>query len=283
MADTISSGLKFRWLNGQSFEFQFSNGKTLITDPWFLDDGTRMAKKCVPGFSMDQIHNCDYVFLNHTHGDHTAHIQQLVDKFHPTVMAHAACCMELARCFNIPLTSIYPLNYEGTYYFDGFILEVHHGTHHHGKDDYNSMVKRFENVYMPGSNDLNAMGGIFNMNFILTTQEGLRIAFIGGNDDGMIQRLQGAKKPNIIIRNKMASSRVKDHVAEDFAHWFAAADSQLLVPMHYETWLTEDPEFAQKMIDDMNHILEEEGAVGRVAPMERGKWYSLDLMITEEK
>ena len=33
MANTISSGLKFRWLNGQSFEFRFSNGKTLITDP----------------------------------------------------------------------------------------------------------------------------------------------------------------------------------------------------------------------------------------------------------
>ena len=135
---------------------------------------------------------------------------------------------------------------------------------------------------MPGSPDLNAFGGMFNMNFVLTTQEGLRIAFIGGNDDGMIQRLRGKNKPNVIIRNKMASSAVKDNVAEDFANWFAATDTQLLVPMHYETWLTEDPAFAEKMLSDMNRILDEKGCTGRVAAMQRGKWYSLDLSILAE-
>lgn len=282
MANTISSGLKFRWLNGQSFEFRFSNGKTLITDPWFLDDGSRMARKCVPGFSMDEIDACDYVFVNHGHGDHTAHLQQVVDKFHPTVMTHSAVCMELARTFQIPLTSIYPLDFEGTYYFDGFILETHHGTHHHLKEDYRQCIEHVTKAQMPGSPDLNAFGGMFNMNFVLTTQEGLRIAFIGGNDDGMIQRLRGKNKPNVIIRNKMASSAVKDNVAEDFANWFAATDTQLLVPMHYETWLTEDPAFAEKMLSDMNRILNEKGCTGRVAAMQRGKWYSLDLSILAE-
>ena len=77
------------------------------------------------------------------------------------------------------------------------------------------------------------MGSIFNMNFVLTTEQGLRIAFIGGNDDGMLKRMQGLQKPNIIIRNKMASSKVKINVAEDFAEWFSTADTQLLIPMHY--------------------------------------------------
>jgi len=282
MANTVSSGLKFRWLNGQSFEFKFSNGRTLITDPWFIDDGSEMSRKCVPGFSLDEIKACDYIFLNHGHGDHTANIGDLVGKFNPTVITHSAACLEMAKCFDIPLTSVYPVDFEGTYYFDGFILETHHGTHHAGKDSYTGMVKRFEGKNFPGSNDLNAYGGMLNMNIVLTTNEGLRIAFIGGNDDGMITRLQGTNKPNVIIRNKMASSAVKTNVAEDFAAWFAATDVQLLVPMHYETWLTEDPEFAQKMIDDMNDILQKEGRVGRVAGMERGKWYSLDLMICED-
>ena len=117
------------------------------------------------------------------------------------------------------------------------------------------------------------------MNFVLTTEQGLRIAFIGGNDDGMLKRMQGLQKPNIIIRNKMASSKVKINVAEDFAEWFSTADTQLLIPMHYETWLTEDPEFAQKMITDMNRILKDKGKVGQVAPMERGVWYTLNLSI----
>lgn len=275
-----STGLKFRWLNGQCFEFKFSNGKTLITDPWYKGGG-ELASRCLPGFRTEDLEGGDYIFLNHGHGDHTANIQDVYDRFHSTLITHSAVAMEAAKCFHIPLTSIYPVDYEGTYYFDGFILETHHGTHHSQPLDYQETIKRFSGSQFPGSPDLNAMGGIFNMNFILTTEQGIRIAFIGGNDDGMLKRMEGKNRPNIIIRNKMASSKVKTNVAEDFAEWFAASDVPLLIPMHYETWLTEEPEFARKMIEDMNHIMEEKGKIGRVAPMERGKWYTLDLAVTE--
>ena len=274
-----SHALRFRWINGQCFEFQFSNGKTLITDPWYKCEGP-MGDKCPPGFTTEMLEGGDYIFVNHGHGDHTANIQDVVDRFHSTVITHSANCMELAKAFSIPLTSIYPVDFEGTYYFDGFMLETHHGTHHGQPSDYKGCIERMGGK-LPGSPELNALGGMFNMNFILTTDQGMRIAFIGGNDDGMLKRLQGKDKPNIVIRNKMASSRVKTNVAEDFAAWFAGADMQLLIPMHYETWLTEDPAFAQKMIDDMNRIMAEKGMLGRVAGMERGKWYTLDLAVTE--
>lgn len=277
---TTSSAFKFRWLNGQSFEFQFPNGKTLITDPWYQGGG-KLKNRCLPGFTTDCLEGGDYIFLNHSHGDHTANVQDVYDRFHSTVITHSATAVETARCFNIPLTSIYPVDYEGTYYFDGFILETHHATHHKQPSNYHETIERFTGSDFPGSPELNAMGSLFNMNFVLTTEQGMRIAFIGGNDDGMLKRLQGTHKPNVIIRNKMASSRVKDNVAEDFAAWFSKADTQLLIPMHYETWLTEDPEFARKMIDDMNRIMEEQGRIGRVAPMTRGTWYTLNLTVTE--
>ena len=276
----IAHGLKFRWINGQCFEFRFSNGKTLLTDPWYQGCGP-MGAKCPPDFSTECLEGGDYIFLNHGHGDHTANIQDVYDRFHSTVITHSATAMEVARCFNLPLTSVYPVDYEGTYYFDGFILETHHATHHAQAANYQDTIQRFSDGSFPGSPELNAMGGVFNMNFILTTDEGLRIAFIGGNDDGMLRRMTGRDRPNIILRNKMASSRVKENVAENFAEWFAGADVPLLVPMHYETWLTEDPAFAEKMIADMNRIMEEKGKLGRVAPMARGKWYTLDLAITE--
>ena len=79
----------------------------------------------------------------------------------------------------------------------------------------------------------------------------------------------------------MASSKHKEGAAEKFADWFAQSDTQLLVPMHYETWLTDDPEFSEQVHEDMNKIMMEKGLVGRVAPMERGKWYTLDLSINE--
>lgn len=272
--------LAFRWINGQCFEFRFSNGKTLLTDPWYHQQSGPLANKCPPDFTTQDLEGGDYVFLNHTHTDHIANLQEVCDRFHPTVIAHSAVCMALARQFTLPLTSIYPVDYEGTYYFDGFILETHHTTHHKQPATY-QQVADGSSLFGGEMPELNAMGGIFNMNFILTTQEGLRIAFIGGNDDGMLQRMTGTHRPNLVIRNKMASSKVKTHVAEDFAEWFSQADVPLLVPMHYETWLTEDPDFAAKMIDDMNRIMKEKGKIGRVAPMQRGKWYTLDLGISE--
>lgn len=272
--------LTFRWINGQCFEFRFSNGKTLLTDPWYHLESGPLADKCPPGFTTEDLEGGDYVFLNHTHGDHIANLQEVCDRFHPTVIAHSAVCMELAHQFSLPLTSLYPVDYEGTYYFDGFILETHHGTHHQQPWDYAKMTGK-ASPFGGDRAELNAMGGIFNMNFVLTTREGMRIAFIGGNDDGMLQRIAGTSRPNLVIRNKMASSKVKTHVAEDFADWFAKADVPLLVPMHYETWLTDDPGFAAGMIRDMNRIMEEKGKIGRVAPMQRGKWYTLDLGISE--
>lgn len=276
-----SSAVRFRWINGQCFEFRFPNGKTLITDPWYRCEGP-MGDKCPPGFTTDDLEGGDYIFLNHGHGDHTANIQDVVDRFHSTLITHSAIAMEAARNFRIPLTSIYPVDFEGTYYFDGFILQTYHGTHHGMKGDYASLMERASTGRMlPGSPELNAMGGVFNTNFVLTTDQGMRIAFLGGNDDGMLERLRGVNKPNVVLRNKLASSRVKDGQAEMFADWFANADVQMLIPMHYETWLTNEPEFAEEMFSYMNKAMEERGKVGRVAPMVRGKWYTLDIAVTE--
>ena len=282
MKNLINSiAFRFRWINGQCFEFKFNNGVTLLTDPWYhVDEGDGMlTEMCPPGFTLDDIEGADYIFLNHTHGDHIANLQEVVDKFNSTVITHSANVLELMKTHDIPVTDMYPVDYEGTYYFDGFVLETHHATHH--RQPGGTLAKGM--ARHPGDPKalVNSMGGTFNMNFVLTTNEGMRVAFIGGNDDGMIQRLQGTNKPNVIIRNKMASSKVKEGVAESFAEWFAAVDNQILIPMHYETWLTKDPEFAEKMIVDMNRIMAEKGKSGRVAPMVRGKWYTLDLSINE--
>ena len=275
----VSKAFRFRWINGQCFEFQFNNGKKLLTDPWYQSDAPGiLSEVCIPNFSTEDLDGVDYVFLNHTHGDHICNLEDVVEKYHPTVITHSSTAMHIAKTHSIPLTSIYPVDYEGTYYFDGFILETHHATHHAAPSTLQERTGRGGN---PVDEELKAMGGIFNTNFVLTTQQGMRVAFIGGNDDGMIQRLQGVNKPNVIIRNKMASSKVKTGVAENFANWFAGVDTQVLIPMHYETWLTKDPGFAEAMITDMNRIMEEKGKIGRVAPMERGKWYTLNLGIRE--
>lgn len=235
MADgTVSKAFSFRWINGQCFQFRFNNGISLLTDPWYTNDDSGMFDHIkFPDITVDDLGNVDYVFLNHTHPDHINNLQEVMDKYHPTVITHSGNVLELMKAMNAVTTDMYPVDYEGLYYFDGFVMETHHATHH-------SMPKRLP------------------------------------------QTLQGPNKPNIIIRNKMASSAVKDNVAENFANWFAQVDTQMLIPMHYETWLSNDPEFAENMIKDMNRIMEEKGKAGRVAPMIRGKWYSLNLSIVPE-
>ena len=269
-------GLKFRWINGQGFEFRMPNGRTLLTDPFYdmpqFEEGKGMA---LMGFHTEDIENVDYVFINHTHGDHIGNLQQVVDRFHPTVICHSAVAMELAKTHHIPLTSLYPVDFNGRYYFDGFSLDTYHGTHHASGADYEKAHS------FGGSRDeLGVMGSIFNVNFVLNLPEGLRVAFVGGNDDGMTERFRDIR-PNIMIRNKMGSSRDFDRVAERFAEIFAKSGTQLLIPMHCETWVNERPEFIQEVMSDMNRIMEERGLIGRVKLLERTKWYSLNLSICE--
>lgn len=279
----VSNGLKLRWINGQCFEFQFSNGKTLLTDPWYSwpDQESPLGRVCPQQFSVDDLEGADYIFLNHCHGDHIANVQEVYDRFHSLILTHSATAMEAAKAFDVALTSIYPLDYGNTYYFDGFILETFHGTHHTQTSSLAESLERHRKRGLERNCLLQSMGSVFNMNFLLTTQEGLRIAFIGGNDDGMLSRLDGKNRPNVIIRNKMHSSKHLDNVSQDWADFFMQANTQMLIPMHYETWLTDRPEFAADVFRDMNRIMEENGRVGRVAPMERGKWYSLSLSLTE--
>lgn len=274
-----SSAFQFRWLNGQCFEIRLNNGKTIITDPWFSGCGP-LSRMCPEGFSIDDIDACDYILLNHTHGDHIANISELLEKFHPVLIAHSATIMELAHYYHIPLTSLYPVDYEGSYVFDGFTLDTYHGTHYPSNLPYQECAEVLGKL--PGSVELNAMGSVFNVNYVITTDQGMRVLFMGANDDGMIEKLRGNKKPNLVLHNHTLPSRVKDEtVAKDFAEWFAAFDGQLMIPMHYEAWIADDPEFAEQVMIDMNKILEEKGKAGRVAPLVRTKWYSLDLCINQ--
>ena len=272
-----TSGLKFRWINGQGFEFRMPNGKTLLTDPFFdmpnFEEGKGMS---LMGFHVEDIEQVDYVFINHTHSDHIGNLQQVIDRFHPTVICHSAVAVEIAKNFQISLTSIYPVDFNGRYYFDGFSIDTYHGTHHGS----NANVEMSRMFMKKETNDLRLMGSIFNVNFVLNLPEGLRVAFVGGNDDGMTERFREIR-PNIMIRNKMGSSRDFDRVAERFAEIFAKSNTQLLVPMHCETWANERPEFLNQVMDDMNKIMEERGLIGRVKLLECTKWYSLNLSISE--
>ena len=51
----VSHTLVFRWINAQCFEFRFSNGKTLLTDPWYHQDEDPLVDKWPPNFTTDDL------------------------------------------------------------------------------------------------------------------------------------------------------------------------------------------------------------------------------------
>lgn len=279
-----SHGLRFRWINAQCFEFRLPNGKTLLTDPFYdfpYTPGTPSANMSLPfPFKTEDLEGADYIFLNHNHGDHNHNVKEVCERFHSTVITHSATAMELARVFDLPLTSIYPVDFNGTYYFDGFSLEVYHGTHHAQPRRFSEAMAIRNERDDPKGAYLRSMGGVFNMNFVLNLPNGLRIAFVGGNDDGMLERFASIR-PNIVIRNKMHSSASTENVAEEWAEFLMKAKAQLMIPMHYETWLNTRPGFAENELKRVNQIMKEYGAEGRVLSPERTKWYNLELSVTE--
>lgn len=276
----LNSSLKLRWINAQCFEFKLHNGTTILTDPFFdMPLFVREKGHSIMDFSVEDIEGADYIFINHTHGDHIYNLKQVYDKFNSKIICHSSVALEIAKSFEIPLTSIYPVDFDGHYIFPGFTLDTFHGTHHEINSDYNKMIS--SNFISTGShveNKLNILGSIFNVNFLLTLSSGLRIAFVGGNDDGMNNRFSNIK-PNILIRNKMASSNDFDHVAERYVENFIESGAQILIPMHLEAWINERPDFVNDLISDMNEILRKRNLVGRAKLLSRLKWYNLGLFI----
>ena len=239
----------FRWINCQCFEIRLPNGKTIITDPCYdypenpnvpLADLFRLRE-----FTTDDIEHCDYVILNHTHGDHIANLGELIRKFSPTVICHTGVAAEVAQAYkDMELTSIYGVDYNGTYYFDGFFMETFHGEHKPQRFTWQQSMAEGDVISQnPDLTRLHALGGLFNLNYLLTFDNGFRLAFVGGTDDGMDERLR-TLRPDIALRNKITNAMDVEHVAQDWYRFMERCHAQMVVPMHFEVWENQQPGFS---------------------------------------
>ena len=279
----LSHGISFRWLNSQCVEFRFPNGKYLLTDPfYFVDAGEKqeeIAPYLLPDFSVDDLEGADYIILNHAHGDHVGNLEEAAKKFGSKVICHTSIAAEIANTMDIPLTSIYPVDFGDTYYMNDFTLMTFHGEHHGQSWTWKDCMEDRNPFDISGRTDrLHTLGGIFNMNFLLILPGGLRIGFVGGNDDGMSKRFE-TLCPNVVFRNKVNSSKHMDHVADDWFRFMKGANAQIVVPMHHETWLYKWPGLSEQAFADANRMAEEAGLSCRILTPERKQWYSLDMTI----
>ncbi len=277
----LTSGcLQFRFINCQCFEIKLPNGKTIVTDPCydFPHENKMQQLFGLDGFHTSDLEGCDYVILNHTHGDHIANLREVIERFSPKVICHSGVAVEIAEAYpDMELTSIYPVDYDGVYYFDGFRLETFHGEHKPQRFTFRRTMEEGDVISGdPRLTKLHALGSFYNMNYLLTLDNGFRAAFVGGTDDGMSERLR-TLRPNLAFRNKLANDMDVEKVAGEWYSFMKDSYSQLVVPMHFEVWENMEPGFSRKTFDRANELAQENGILARLLPVERTKWYRLEL------
>ncbi len=280
-----SKSVRFRFINCQCFEIRLPNGKTIVTDPCYDFPHEKEIQKVfgLDGFHTSDIEACDYVILNHTHGDHIANLGEVIERFSPKVICHSGVAAELAEVYqDMELTSIYPVDYDGVYYFDGFKLETFHGEHKPQRFTYRRSMEEGDVISGdPRLTRLHTLGGLFNMNYLLTFDNGFRAAFIGGTDDGMTERLRSIR-PNLAFRNKLANDMDVEKVAGEWFSFMKDSWSQIVVPMHFEVWENTQPGFSAETFRRANELAEEHGILSRILPVERTRWYGIHMCVEEE-
>lgn len=281
-----SRSVRLRWLHVQTYEIRLTNGKTILFDPQIrspVSDDHFSRLMTIPaecGITQDTVEAADYILVNHTHVDHVVDLGYYAKKFGSMVICHNSVAYEIARAFDIPYTQIFPVGNNETYQFDDFMLQTFHGTHNSQPDFCYSLhddpMKRMYGV--EGQEILGGMGGIFNTNFLITTNENFRIAFAAGQYGPLFSTLIRSMipyRPNLLLRH--LQGRIPEHAADIYADEIRRLGVQMMMPMHHEKADSTKPEILDRMFDEINGLLEESGCTGRAFLPMRGQWYEMQV------
>lgn len=289
--DLKLSGIKLRWLNVQCYEICLSNGITILFDPQFSDplpDDEKAKYYKIPEeyhLNRESIERVDYLIINHSHCDHIIDLGYFAKKFNPLIICPEMAVYDLAKVFDIPFTSFYPVGAGEVHEFPDFTLNTIHGCHMPQPFTYSNMPNIMDKSYGVtgnGTMEIGHWGSLTALNYVLTLKENLRIGFLAGRMDlpsypGLMA--MRTFHPNIILRQ--IPVRLPEYAAKIFAEELAVTKAQLMLPMHHEMYDISQLEFLNQLIQDINDLAAQYGAVGRIFRPVRGKWYSVNIGISQ--
>ena len=293
-----SQALKIRWISVQCYEIVLPNGKVIVTDPFYLDAGifdgmTELTKNqklerdiySQRGFSVDDFTGADYIILNHVHGDHSNLVGELWNRFYGRVLVPADCAVEVAKAFDIPYATIYPLYPGNTYYFDEFTLKTYPGAHDNrafreGRfqrpSDPRTLYDGTEGFGIPCPSMLGPLGSIFNLNFMIETKNNFKIDFSAGRDFEEHLEHMRDEKPNLMLRH-----RIRSYSPEYFADMIEQMGAQLILPLHHNNARAAGEDL-NEYFAKVNEILLSRGCAGRAFNPEPYRWYQIFTSIIAE-
>lgn len=299
LTQTASQALRIRWISVQCYEIVLPNGKVIVTDPFYLDasiyDGmTELTKSqkmerdiySQTGFSVDDFTGADYILLNHVHGDHCNLVGELWNKFYGRVLCPAECCAELAKTFDIPYGTIYPLYPNNTYYFDDFTLKTYPGAHDNRSfregrfrrpSDPKDQYAGLEGFGVPCPSTLGGLGSIFNLNYVIETQQNFKIDFSAGRDYEEHVKHLAEEKPNLMLRH-----RIRSYTPEYCAQQIMDMGAQLMMPLHHNNARAKGEDL-NAYFEKVNEILAAHGSPAKAFNPEPYRWYTIHLSILAEE
>jgi phosphoribosyl 1,2-cyclic phosphodiesterase len=266
------NGFKFRYINSQCYEFILPNGKHIVTDPYISVENLHGFRK----FSVDEIEQCDYILLTHTHFDHTTDIGYLSKKFNPKLFVGDNACVELAKYSKAELGMFYPISNMQTYELADFKLTAVRGKHFPMKGDYEMGLHIAEDL-VPNHGELNVIGSIDTYDFCITLNNNVRIMFVSGFDDlDNINTIAREFRPNVVIRHT-AGCWTGYHCAELISKF----NAQLALPNHHDNlyngkWGKTMDDFTKEIQDGLRAL----NCDTQFLNPEPYQWYTVSLGIS---
>jgi hypothetical protein len=184
--------------------------------------------------------------------------------------------------FDIPHGALYPLYPGNTYYFDDFTLKTYPGAHDNRSfregrfrrpSDPRIMTGGLEGFGIPCPSELGLLGSIFNLNYMIETQQNFKIDFSAGRDYEEHVQHMTEEKPNLMLRH-----RIRSYTPEYCARQIMDMGAQVMMPLHHNN-ARASGEDLNEYFRKVNEILAASGSPARAFNPEPYKWYSINLSV----
>lgn len=220
-------GVKLTWLGHATFRFETPDGKTILIDPWVMNNPMCPDKE-------KTITHLDVMLVTHAHGDHIGDAVQIGTKHQPKVVA----IPELARWLGRNgLKNLVEMNKGGTVRVADIKVTMVHADHSCGIQDGDQILYGGEAV-----------------GFVIEFENGVKIYHAGDtNVFGDMKIIHDLYAPDI------AMLPIGDHYTmspREAAYACKLLQAKTVIPMHFATFpvLTGRPSELQKLVSNVEVV-----------------------------
>ena len=267
---------------GANHEIVLPNGKIVLVDPYFID--------CkFDSFTRDDVTGADYIILTHGHFDHDSDLGYLAHKFNAKVFCGVMSANELLKFHKIPYDNIFPVFPNSTYTMDGVTFAFWQAKHNEsGARTYDPDKDICKTKYgMEGHKELDNLGSIESLDWMITTDNGFRIMMCSGRAV-FGESFERCKKyrSNVLLRQSGVRHPEKSGEqvpARELAELLCRYGAQLIFPFHFDVMIKKwGYEKVQSYMAEVAKEVHELDPGAEFIFPKALKWYSIDLGVTEE-